>query len=153
MTRTRCRAGDGRTGSRTKENRGHVEITSSITDTGERKQMFGLNARHLKTKVVEKSSDDACSKVDQTFEVDGWYADLGKENASCGASMAPPVRQGQGCQDAVVEHHSGSGKPGYPPAQNVTMHNLTEPDGGDQRHRSQKRLDEPCLTCQPAISR
>jgi hypothetical protein len=105
---------------------GHVEITSSITDTGERKQMFGLNARHLKTKVVEKSSDDACTKVDQTFEVDGWYADLGKENASCGASMAPPVRQGQGCQDAVVEHHSGSGKPGYPLVQNVTMHN---PDG------------------------
>ncbi len=109
-----------------KKTGGHVEITSSITDTGERKQIFGLNARHLKTKVVEKSSDDACSKVDQTFEVDGWYADLGKENASCGASMAPPVRQGQGCQDAVVEHHSGSGKPGYPLVQNVTMHN---PDG------------------------
>ncbi len=109
-----------------KKTGGHVEITSTITDTGERKQMFGLNARHLKTKVVEKSSDDACSKVDQTFEVDGWYADLGKENASCGASMAPPVRQGQGCQDAVVEHHSGSGKPGYPLVQNVTMHN---PDG------------------------
>jgi hypothetical protein len=109
-----------------KKTGGRVEITSSITDTGERKQMFGLNARHLKTKVTEKSSDDACSKVDQTFEVDGWYADLGKENASCGASMAPPVRQGEGCQDAVVEHHSGSGKPGYPLVQNVTMHN---PDG------------------------
>jgi hypothetical protein len=40
--------------------------------------------------------------------------------------MAPPVRQSQGCQDAVVEHHSGSGKPGYPLVQNVTMHN---PDG------------------------
>jgi hypothetical protein len=109
-----------------KKTGGRVEITSSIIDTGERKQMFGLNARHLKTKVTEKSSDDACTKVDQTFEVDGWYADLGKENASCGASMAPPVRQGQGCQDAVVEHHSGSGKPGYPLVQNVTMHN---PDG------------------------
>jgi hypothetical protein len=40
--------------------------------------------------------------------------------------MAPPVRQSQGCQDAIVEHHSGSGKPGYPLVQNVTMHN---PDG------------------------
>jgi hypothetical protein len=109
-----------------KKTGGRVEITSTITDTGERKQMFGLNARHLKTKVTEKSSDDACTKVDQTFEVDGWYADLGKENASCAASMAPPVRQGQGCQDAIVEHHSGSGKPGYPLVQNVTMHN---PDG------------------------
>ena len=105
---------------------GHVEVTSAITDTGERKQIFGLNARHLKTKVTEKSSDDACTKVDQTFEVDGWYADLGKDVASCASSMAPPVRQSQGCQDAVVEHHSGSGKPGYPLVQNVTMHN---PDG------------------------
>jgi hypothetical protein len=104
---------------------GHIDITSTITDTGERKQMHGLNARHLKLKIVEKSSDDACTKVDQTFDVDGWYADLGKDVASC-TSMAPPVRQSQGCQDAVVEHHSGSGKPGYPLTQNVTMHN---PDG------------------------
>jgi hypothetical protein len=104
---------------------GHINITSTITDTGERKQIYGLNARHLKSKIVEKSSDDACTKVDQAFEVDGWYADLGKDVASC-TSMAPPVRQSQGCQDAIVEHHSGSGKPGYPLAQNVTMHN---PDG------------------------
>jgi len=109
-----------------KKTGGHVDVTSSITDTGERKQIFGLNARHLKTKVVEKSSDDACSKVDQTFEVDGWYTDFGKDTASCAASMAPPVRQSQGCQDAIVERHSGSGKPGYPLVQNVTMHN---PDG------------------------
>ena len=109
-----------------KETGGRVEVTSTIADTGERKQMFGLNARHLKTKVVEKSSDDACTKVDQKFEVDGWYADLGKDVASCVSSMAPPVRQSQGCQDAIVEHHSGSGKPGYPLVQNVTMHN---PDG------------------------
>jgi hypothetical protein len=106
---------------------GKVEVTTTITDTGERKQMFGYPARHLKAKVVEKSSADACSKVDQSFEMDGWYADIGsKEQASCGASMAPPVRQGQGCQDAIVEHHSGSGKPGYPLVQNVIMHN---PDG------------------------
>jgi len=104
---------------------GKIEINSVITDTGERKQMYGLNARHLKIKVSEQSSAEACSKVNQTFEVDGWYADLGKEQAGC-TSVAPPVRQGQGCQDAIVEHHSGSGKAGYPLVQNVTMHN---PDG------------------------
>ena len=108
-----------------KKEGGRVEVNSTITDTGERKQMFGLNARHLKIKVTQKSSDDACTKVDQTFEVDGWYADLGKDVASCAASVAPPVRQSQGCQDAVVEHHSGTGKPGYPLVQNVTIHNPT----------------------------
>lgn len=110
-----------------KKTGGKIEVTTTITDTGERKTMFGYPARHLKAKVVEKSSEDACSKVDQSFEMDGWYADLGgKEQASCGSAMAPPVRQSQGCQDAIVEHHSGSGKPGYPLVQNVIMHN---PDG------------------------
>ena len=108
-----------------KKSGGHIDVNSTITDTGERKPIFGLTARHLKMKIVEKSSDDACTKVDQTFEVDGWYADLGKDVASC-TSVAPPVRQSQGCQDAIVEHHSGSGKAGYPLMQNVTMHN---PDG------------------------
>ena len=106
---------------------GKIEVTTTIIDTGERKPMFGYTARHLKAKVVETSSADACSKVNQTFETDGWYADIAtKELAGCGVSMAPPVRQGEGCQDAIVEHHSGSGKPGYPLVQNVTMHN---PDG------------------------
>ena len=105
---------------------GKIEVTTTITDTGERKQMFGYPARHLKAKVVETSSADACSKVNQTFETDGWYADVSKEASACGISMAPPVRQNQGCQDAIVEHHSGSGKAGYPLVQNVVMHN---PDG------------------------
>jgi hypothetical protein len=103
---------------------GKIEVTTTLTDTGERKQLFGYTARHLKAKVIEKSSADACSKVDQTFDMDGWYADIGgKEQSSCGASVAPPVHQTQGCQDAIVEHHSGSGKLGYPLVQNVIMHN------------------------------
>jgi hypothetical protein len=105
---------------------GKIEVTTTITDTGERKQMFGYSARHLKAKIVETSSADACSKVNQTFETDGWYADVSKEASACTTSMAPPVRQNQGCQDVIVEHHSGSGKAGYPLVQNVVMHN---PDG------------------------
>ena len=101
---------------------GQIEIKTVITDTGERKQMFGLPARHLKLKVTEQSSPEACSKVNQSFEVDGWYADLGTGIAGC-TSIAPPVHQNQGCQDTVVEHHSGSAKPGYPLVQNVAMHN------------------------------
>ncbi len=101
---------------------GQIEIKTVITDTGERKQMFGLPARHLKLKVTEQSSPEACSKVNQSFEVDGWYADLGAGIASC-TSVAPPVHQNQGCQDTVIEHHSGTAKPGYPLVQNVALHN------------------------------
>jgi hypothetical protein len=106
-------------------NAGKIDVTTTLTDTGERKTMFGLPARHLKAKVVEESSANACSQVHQTFEIDGWYADLGKQGASC-STIAPPVQQAQGCQDTIVEHHSGSGKPGYPLSQSFEM---AGPDG------------------------
>src|SRR5436190_21585595 len=40
---------------------GAVTYTSNITDTGERKQMFGVTARHLKTSTTIESSPDACN--------------------------------------------------------------------------------------------
>jgi hypothetical protein len=104
---------------------GKIDVTTTITDTDERNQMFGYPARHLKTKVTQESSQNACSPVHQNFDIDGWYADVGKEVAGC-TQVAPPVQQGQRCQDAIVEHHSGSGKGGYPLSQNITM---PSPDG------------------------
>ena len=51
---------------------GVVNVTNTITDTGERKQMFGFNARRIKTSMEKKASADACDK-DQKVETDGWY--------------------------------------------------------------------------------
>lgn len=104
---------------------GKVDITATITDTGERKTMFGYPARHLKIKVKEESSEKACSQVHQSFDIDGWYADVGKELAGCN-QFAPPVHMAQGCQDSIEEHHSGTGKPGYPLSQTISM---PGPDG------------------------
>src|SRR5215217_6013562 len=52
-------------------------VTSTVTtkDTGERKQMFGYNARHIITTMEMKSSPDACSNVNTKMEIDGWYID------------------------------------------------------------------------------
>jgi hypothetical protein len=105
---------------------GKIDITTTITDTGERKPMFGYTARHLKIKVAQEASQNACNPVHQSFEIDGWYADLGKELAGCSTQVGPPVPQAQGCTDTVVNHRSGSGKPGYPLAENIT---LPTPDG------------------------
>jgi hypothetical protein len=102
-----------------------IDITTTITDTGERKTMFGYPARHLKIKVKEESSEKACSQVHQSFDIDGWYADLGKELAGCN-QYAPPLHIAQGCQDSIEEHHSGTGKPGYPLSQTISM---PGPDG------------------------
>ena len=110
------------TGAPATESGGEIVITTSTTDTGERKTMFGYPARHLKTTVVEESSKDACSQVQQKYEIDGWYADLSKELSSC-AHFVPPVREPENCHDRVVARHSGSGKPGYPLQESITMHN------------------------------
>ena len=105
---------------------GKVVVTTTVTDTGERKTMYGLQARHLKAKVIQEPSQNACTQVRQTFEIDGWFADIGKERAGC-ESFAPPVQQGTGCHDTVISRRVGSGKPGYPIQENITM---PTPDGG-----------------------
>ena len=105
---------------------GRIVLTTTVTDTGERKTMYGYPARHLKAKVVQEPSQDACTQVRQIFQIDGWFADISKEQAAC-MSFAPPVQQGTGCSDKVIEKRVGSGKPGYPLQENITM---PTPDGG-----------------------
>jgi len=102
---------------------GYITETAAITDTGERKTMYGFPARHLKIKVTEESSKNACTQVSQSYEADGWYADIGKEMASSCQQFLPPVRQTEGCSDRIIRKRSGSGKPGYPLSENITFHN------------------------------
>jgi len=105
---------------------GRIVLTTTVTDTGERKTMYGYQARHLKAKIVQEPSQDACTQVRQRFEIDGWFADISKEQAGC-MSFAPPVQQGSGCNDKVIEKRVGSGKPGYALQENITM---AAADGG-----------------------
>ncbi|HEY6372448.1 MAG TPA: hypothetical protein VIX37_17860 [Candidatus Sulfotelmatobacter sp.] len=104
---------------------GYITETAAITDTGERKTMYGYPARHLKMKVSVEPSKNACSQQSQEYEVEGWYADVSKEFSSCQQAV-PPVRQTEGCNDRVIHKRSGSGRPGYPVSQNLILHN---PDG------------------------
>ena len=71
---------------------GTITQMITVTDTGERKPISGYTARHLKTSVLIESSANACSPVNQKYEIDGWYADLAKEQTSC-AQTLPPIRQ------------------------------------------------------------
>jgi hypothetical protein len=105
---------------------GQVTVTTTVTDTGERKTMYGYPARHLKAKVVQESSQDACAQVHQAFEIDGWFADISKEQSAC-ASVAPPVQPANGCSDKIIARRVGSGKLGYPLQESITM---PTPDGG-----------------------
>ncbi len=93
---------------------GTVTYTSNITDTGERKQMFGFTARHLKTSMSMEASADACTQGGMNSETDGWYIDL--PEWSCPIRVLPVSYGGGtrgGCQDHIVYRNSGSGKIGF----------------------------------------
>ena len=55
---------------------GVVTYTTTSIDTGERKEMFGFTARHIKSSTVTESSPDACNPMKQRIERDGWYIDF-----------------------------------------------------------------------------
>lgn len=108
---------------------GVVNITQTITDTGERRQMFGFSARHIKTSLVKTASPDACDK-DQKIQTDGWYIDF-EYKFECPDQVqrykTTPVRpQPAGCQDEVRMKTTGSAKLGFPVLVTTTIY---EPDG------------------------
>ena len=67
---------------------GVVTINVTMTDTGERKEMFGYQARHLKMAMSFTSSPDACSKANMRMETDGWYINF-RSNFSCREEFVP----------------------------------------------------------------
>ncbi len=103
---------------------GTLTMTSSINDTGERKQMFGLAARHLKTSMKMESSPDACSQSNMQMETDGWYVDLPQFACPYNVSgnTVPYQRPARnGCQDRMVVKETGGGKLGFPLQVTTTM--------------------------------
>jgi uncharacterized protein YcfJ len=108
---------------------GVVNVTQTLTDTGERKQMFGFTARRIKTSLVKTASPDACDK-DLKVETDGWYIDFQYAFECPGQTQKPqpmPVRpQRPGCQDEIRTKTIGSAKLGFPLLVTTTIY---QPDG------------------------
>jgi hypothetical protein len=69
---------------------GRITYTTTVVDTGEKKEMFGFSARHLKTTVTKECSPDACDKRPEKVEIDGWYIDL---PGSVACTAAPELEQ------------------------------------------------------------
>jgi hypothetical protein len=109
------------------EKGGVITIYYSIRDTGERKKMYGLTARHVWTTQKMKPSADACMMKDSfLIKTDGWYIDLPKFN--CPVRYRPQQMQRQpdekpmpDCQDRFVTRRSGKGKLGFPLIETTTM--------------------------------
>lgn len=107
---------------------GVVTYTTTSIDTGERRDMFGFKARHVKTTTTIQSSPDACSPTNQKIERDGWYIDF-SYGLQCDINreqmMGGQYPQG-GCRDRYQFKQVGTGRDGYPLIETTTMYG---PDG------------------------
>jgi hypothetical protein len=94
---------------------GVVTMTTTLTDTGERKEIHGMTARHIKTTIVTEPSANACNQSRTKIETDGWYVDLEGYGDGCD-QMAASSMAGMGaggCQDEVRTKTVGTAKLGY----------------------------------------
>lgn len=103
---------------------GVVTYNSTAVDTGERKDMFGFKARHVKTTLSIESSPDACNPVKMKMETDGWYIDLafGLNCETSGPQMMGGPRAGGGCRDRVRFNRQGAARTGYALMETTTMY-------------------------------
>lgn len=104
---------------------GVVTMTLNTIDTGERKEMFGFTARHLKRMTMMESSPDACQQQKMKIETDGWYINL-EYGLNCGSAERPPqagrTAPGGGCRDRYEYKRTGPTKLGYPLIETTTMY-------------------------------
>jgi hypothetical protein len=108
-----------------KINGGVIHTWHNITDTGERKKMYGFTARHVWTTQKIKPSADACMMKDSMIiKTDGWYIDLPQFNCPVNSSSRSANSYGAqqpSCTDRFVSHRSGKGKLGFPLMETKTM--------------------------------
>jgi len=105
---------------------GVVTITRASTDTGERQDMFGYKARHIKTSMIMESSPDACNQSHMKMETDGWYADLSAGFSCADESYRAMACGGMGggraqCSDRIVMKGGGNAALGYPLKQTTSI--------------------------------
>jgi len=108
-------------GAQAQDSGGTVTYSSTVKDTGEKKQLYGYTARHLKITVVSQSSPNSCNAVKQKYEIDGWYIDI-KDQANC-QRFSPFIKDVQGCHDHVVLKQTGSAKPGLAVQETISLTN------------------------------
>ena len=96
---------------------GVVTHTTTLNDTGEHKQMFGFNARRIKSTTVMDAPQGTCNPGHFEMESDGWYIDL-PAGFSCDVSRPAAPNMGGGgrpdCQDQIRTKQVGTARLGFP---------------------------------------
>jgi hypothetical protein len=104
---------------------GLLTYTTTLVDTGERKDMFGREARHIKSTTVKEASANACDKRVAKIETDAWYVDLPERVAECESAPAQTPRQAAqtspaSCTDRIETRQNGDAKLGFAVLSTVT---------------------------------
>jgi hypothetical protein len=98
----------------TKRRGGVITYTTTSTDTGERRQIFGLTAKRFKSKIVVAASEGACNSMNMEMETDGWYVDFPSgQNCLTEGAASIPFDQSE-CVDEVRYKTEGAVNTGYP---------------------------------------
>jgi hypothetical protein len=84
---------------------GVIVVETSIADVGERKTIFGHEARRVLTVLDRQPQPGACDQVKQRIETDGWYIDSPKALSAQPPNMLPP--SAAACQDEVKVNRTG----------------------------------------------
>ena len=104
---------------------GTVDYVTSAIDTGERKDMFGFTARHVKSSITIDAAPDSCNPGKRRIELDGWYIDLNVA-FNCDTNNPPemPTRKpaGGGCKDQIRTRREGTAKTGFPLVETTKMY-------------------------------
>ncbi len=87
----------------------NVRVVTTIIDTGERKTLFGQEARRVKTMIDKQPLPGACDMSKQRVETDGWYVDPPAVMARQDNPMAS-MAGNTTCQDVITATVSGDPK-------------------------------------------
>jgi hypothetical protein len=108
---------------------GVVNVSVSIVDLGDRKQMFGTEARHVRTLIDRQPQPGACDSAKLRIDTEGWYIDMPK--AMTTAPAEAPLVGRAGCADDIKATESGDAALlGFPIGYRTTF---TDPDDKDAK--------------------
>ncbi len=101
---------------------GVVTYSITYTDTGERAQLFGYPARHVKRVITMTPSANACETKKMQIETDGWYIDLPSFSCPTFAPPEMPAQKGElKCRDKIEFKMSGKADNGFPVKETMTI--------------------------------
>lgn len=81
--------------------KGTMNVSSTVTDSGRRQQMFGLTARWLKhVTSIENSADSCDGKASVRTEQEGWFVNLELDRETC--SVPPTPNSKGGCRPKLI---------------------------------------------------